>query len=63
MDWSSDFTALGMNKLVGAGALDASSSSPWSWCVAWFVLEQTSLGRTVLAVGGDDEASRLMGLE
>jgi ribose transport system permease protein len=30
---------------------------------AWFVLERTSLGRTVLAIGGGEDASVLMGLE
>ncbi len=31
--------------------------------VAWVVLEKTSLGRTILAVGGNAEAAHLMGLK
>ena len=30
--------------------------------LAWLALEHTSLGRTVLAIGGGEDASRLMGL-
>ncbi|MBP1807238.1 ABC transporter permease [Rubellimicrobium aerolatum] len=62
VDWTSDFTALGMNKI---GAL-----VPWTIVaallvvlVAWHVLERTSLGRTVLAVGDNAEAAHLMGLK
>ena len=62
VDWTSDFTALGMNKI---GTL-----VPWSIVVAvlvvviaWAILEKTSLGRTVLAVGGNAEAAHLMGLK
>ncbi len=62
VDWASDFTALGMNKL---GPL-----LPWTIVVtlvvvalAWLIVEQTSLGRTVLAVGGNAEAAHLMGLK
>jgi len=61
-DWTSDFTALGMNK-IGPWV-------PWTILVAlpvvlaaWYVLERTSLGRTVLAVGGNAEAAHLMGLK
>ncbi len=43
--------------------------TPWTMVVvvvvallAWLVLERTPLGRTVLAVGGDEHASRLMRL-
>ncbi len=62
VDWASDFTALGMNKI---GPL-----VPWTIViaalvvvVAWYILERTSLGRTVLAVGGNAEAAHLMGLK
>ncbi|TNC51673.1 ABC transporter permease [Rubellimicrobium rubrum] len=62
VDWSSDFTALGMNKIA--------SILPWTIVVAilvvvvaWYILEKTSLGRTVLAVGGNAEAAHLMGLK
>ncbi len=62
VDWSSNFTTLGMNKI---GPL-----LPWTIVVAagvvvvaWYVLERTSLGRTVLAVGGNAEAAHLMGLK
>jgi len=62
VDWGSNFTKLGMQKAFGV--------FPWTIvltllvvALAWVVLERTSLGRTVLAVGGGEEASRLMGLE
>ena len=62
VDWSSNFTKLGMEKAFGV--------LPWSILVvglvvlaAWFVLENTSLGRTILAIGGGEEASVLMGLK
>ena len=62
VDWGSNFTKLGMEK--------AFDLLPWSIVivalvavVAWVVLERSSLGRTVLAVGGSEEASTLMGLK
>ncbi|MEM7024253.1 MAG: ABC transporter permease, partial [Pseudomonadota bacterium] len=62
VDWGSNFTKLGMEKALGV--------LPWSIVIvaivvlgAWLVLERTSLGRTVLAVGGGEEASTLMGLK
>ncbi len=62
VDWTSDFTALGMNKLW--------TLLPWTILVAavvvlaaWVMLERTSLGRTILAVGGNAEAAHLMGLK
>ncbi len=62
VDWSSNFTRLGMGSAFGV--------VPWTILIvlvvvaaAWIVLEHTSLGRTVLAVGGGEEASSLMGLE
>ncbi len=61
VDWGSNFTKLGMGK--------AFEVLPWSIVIvagvaiiAWLILEHTSLGRTVLAVGGNEEASTLMGL-
>jgi ribose/xylose/arabinose/galactoside ABC-type transport system permease subunit len=61
VDWSSNFTKLGMGTLFGV--------IPYAIVIvavvavlAWVVLEQTSLGRTVLAIGGGEDASRLMGL-
>jgi len=62
VDWGSNFTKMGMEK--------AFSIFPWSIVVVgvvvialWVVLEKTSLGRTVLAVGGGEDASVLMGLK
>lgn len=61
VDWGSNFTKLGLGK--------AFDILPWSIVIvgavaiiAWLILERTSLGRTVLAVGGSEEASTLMGL-
>ncbi len=61
VDWSSNFTRLGMERAV--------SVLPWSIVVVialvavlWIVLERTSLGLTVLAIGGSEDASTLMGL-
>ncbi len=62
VDWGSNFTKLGMEKAFGL--------LPWSITIVaalalvlWLVLEKTSLGRTVLAVGGGEDASTLMGLK
>jgi ribose transport system permease protein len=62
VDWSIDFTALGMNKIANL--------LPWTILVAliivvaaWVVIGRTSLGRTVLAIGGNAEAAHLMGLK
>jgi ribose/xylose/arabinose/galactoside ABC-type transport system permease subunit len=61
VDWASDFTKLGMGRL--------GPFLPWTILItlavvlaAWYLLERTSLGRTVLAVGGNAEAAHLMGL-
>ncbi|MEO1105082.1 MAG: ABC transporter permease [Pseudomonadota bacterium] len=61
VDWGSNFTKLGMEKVAGV--------LPWAIIIvaivavlAWIVLEHTPLGRTVLAIGGGEDASRLMGL-
>lgn len=62
VDWGSNFTRLGMEKAMGI--------LPWSIVIVavvavllWIVLEHTSLGRTVLAIGGGEDASNLMGLK
>jgi ribose/xylose/arabinose/galactoside ABC-type transport system permease subunit len=62
VDWASDFTALGMNKI--------GNLVPWTLVMAlvvvafaWVVIARTSLGRTVLAIGGNAEAAHLMGLK
>lgn len=62
VDWVSDFTALGMNKVANL--------LPWTILVAmvvvliaWVIVDRTSLGRTVLAIGGNAEAAHLMGLK
>ena len=61
VDWSSNFTKFGMSMALNI--------LPWSIIVvflvaaaAWVILEHTPLGRTVLAIGGGEEASTLMGL-
>ncbi len=61
IDWTSNFTKLGMNQAFGV--------LPWTIVCTivliiglWVVLEKTSLGRTVLAVGGGEDASVMMGL-
>ncbi len=61
VDWGSNFTRLGMGSAFGV--------LPWTIVIviviviaAWFILEHTSLGRTILAIGGGEEASNLMGL-
>ncbi|MDU9004563.1 ABC transporter permease [Sedimentitalea todarodis] len=62
VDWGSNFTKLGMEKAFG--------TIPWAILIVaivavllWIVLEKTSLGRTVLAIGGGEDASILMGLK
>ncbi len=62
VDWGSNFTRLGMQK-----AFDV---VPWTILIVavlvaglWVVLEKTPLGRTVLAIGGGEDASTLMGLK
>lgn len=61
VDWGSDFTQLGMGRAFGL--------LPWTivltFLVAvagWVLLERTAFGRTALAIGGGEEAARLMGL-
>lgn len=62
VDWGSNFTQLGMEKAMGI--------VPWTIVLVlilvvclWVVLEMTSLGRTILAVGGGEDASVMMGLK
>ncbi len=62
VDWASNFTKLGMGK--------AFDTIPWTFLIVaivavalWVVLEKTSLGRSVLAIGGGEDASILMGLK
>lgn len=61
VDWGSNFTKLGMEKAFGV--------LPWAVVIVigvaailWIILEHTSLGRTVLAIGDNEDASRMMGL-
>ncbi|MDG4674862.1 ABC transporter permease [Shinella sp. 838] len=62
VDWGSNFTRLGMESVFGL--------FPWAILIVaavaiafWVLLEHSSLGRVVLAVGGSEDASRLMGLD
>ena len=61
VDWGSSFTAFGLGKAFGI--------VPWPVLVtaivflaAWLTLERLPFGRRVLAVGGNPEAARLMGI-
>ncbi|GLQ36195.1 sugar ABC transporter permease [Amylibacter marinus] len=61
IDWSSNFTKLGLELAFGV--------LPWTIVITafvvvlfWIILEKTSLGRTVLAIGGGEDASAMMGL-
>lgn len=61
IDWTSNFTKLGLEK--------AFDILPWTIVITaivvvglWVLLEKTSLGRTVLAIGGGEDASVMMGL-
>ena len=61
VDWGSSFTAFGLGKAFGV--------VPWPvvvtavvFLVAWVALERLPFGRRVLAVGGNPEAARLMGI-
>ncbi len=62
VDWGSNFTKLGMGQAFGL--------FPWAIVIVagltlvfWLVLERTTIGRTVLAIGGSEDASNLMGLK
>lgn len=61
VDWGSNFTRLGMEKAFGVLPWTIVIVAGVAFC-AWLILERTSLGRTVLAVGGGEEAASLMGL-
>lgn len=61
VDWGSNFTEMGLGAVMGI--------LPWSIVIVlvvaaalWLILEHTALGRTVLAIGGSEDASTLMGL-
>ncbi|MGQ7248117.1 ABC transporter permease [Halomonas sp. V046] len=61
VDWGSGFTRLGMESIGGL--------LPWSFAITlvvgaglWWLLEQRPIGRTMLAVGDNEEAAHLMGL-
>ncbi|TCS65669.1 monosaccharide ABC transporter membrane protein (CUT2 family) [Primorskyibacter sedentarius] len=61
IDWTSNFTKLGMEQVWGI--------LPWTIVITvlvvaalWIVLERSSLGRVVLAIGGGEDASAMMGL-
>lgn len=58
--YDSGFTGLGQGDVAGfpVPALIALGC----FVAGWVVLERTAFGRTVLAVGGNEEATRLMGL-
>ncbi len=58
--YESGFTDLGQGDVFGfpVPALIALGC----FVVGWIVLERTAFGRTLLAVGGNEEATRLMGL-
>ncbi|MCR9088849.1 MAG: ABC transporter permease [Rhodobacteraceae bacterium] len=62
VDWTSNFTKLGMENAAGI--------LPWTILIVgvlavalWIILEKTTIGRTVLAIGGSEDASALMGLK
>ena len=61
IDWGSNFTKLGLEKAFGVLPYTIIIVS-FLAIALWVVLEKTSLGRTVLAVGGGEDASTLMGL-
>lgn len=60
VSYDSGFTELGQGFIFGAPtpALMALAAG----VAGWVMLERTAFGRTVLAVGGNEEATRLMGL-
>jgi ribose transport system permease protein len=61
VDWGSDFTQLGMGKVAALVPYTAIITLAVV-VLAWFILEKTPLGRTVLAVGDNADAAHLMGL-
>lgn len=62
VDWGSNFTHLGMEKLGDWFPLTIVIAMAVV-LLAWVLVERTSLGRTVLAVGGNADAAHLMGLK
>ena len=62
VSWESNFTQLGMGKAFGLLNWPILITA-LVFLAAWLTLERTSFGRTVLAIGGGEEASRLMGLK
>lgn len=61
VDWSSNFTHLGMNSVAGW--------LPWTMLVTvvvgialWLLVEHRPLGRVMLAAGDNEDATNLMGL-
>jgi ribose transport system permease protein len=60
VSYDSGFTEIGQGDLSGfpIPALIALAA----YAAGWVLLKRTSFGRTVLAIGGNEEATRLMGL-
>ena len=58
--YDSGFTDLGQGDLAGFPVPAVLALA--AFIVGWVVLERTAFGRTALAVGGNEEATRLMGL-
>lgn len=62
VSWESNFTQFGLGKLY--------DFIPWpivamliAFAICWLLLEKFAFGRHVLAIGGNEDASKLMGLE
>ncbi|GAA0828009.1 MAG: ABC transporter permease [Marinomonas sp.] len=62
VSWESNFTQFGLGKMF--------DFIPWpvvamlvAFAFCWLLLEKFAFGRHVLAIGGNEEASKLMGLE
>lgn len=62
VDWGSDFTKLGMGKISALLPITIVIAIAVV-ILAWVIVERTSLGRTVLAVGDNADAAHLMGLK
>lgn len=62
VSWDSGFTNLGMQKFMDF-AHGTTLIAAVVFFFAWFLLERTAFGRTVLAVGGSPEAAKFMGLK
>ena len=62
VDWTSNFAKHGMEQ--EGGVLNWTKMIVGVLAVVlWIVLEKTTIGRTVLAIGGSEDASALMGLK